>query len=315
MPTVSIIIPVYNTEKYLRKCLDSIISQTYTDFEAILVDDGSTDGSGKICDDYVVKDKRFRVFHKSNGGVSSARNLALDNIQGKWFTFVDSDDAIAPIALETFVGYVSDDVDCVEASYIKVDEYNNDIQPFKKVNIKRVLSFEEALIDFYKPIRSDQFNGYLVTRLFRAEVAKRHRIRFDELIYIKEDGLFFVEYICKSAKNVCYCSDAIYYYIQHSSSAMNRLDLNYNPMYVTDIDSCVRSYQIIKQKSFNKELLNISKIQIYTAHRLVLRHLLIHKIFNLKKWKELFSKTLEGISFGYLLRNYFKSFFNKIVHK
>ena len=94
MPIMSVIVPVYNTEQYLHRCIDSILTQTYTDFELLLIDDGSKDKSGDICDEYALKDSRIRVFHKENGGVSSARNLGLDNAAGEWITFVDSDDWI-----------------------------------------------------------------------------------------------------------------------------------------------------------------------------------------------------------------------------
>ena len=93
-PKITVIVPVYNTEKYLRRCVDSILAQTFTDFELLLVNDGSTDGSGAICDEYAQKDSRVRVFHKENGGVSSARNIGIDNAQGDWITFIDSDDRI-----------------------------------------------------------------------------------------------------------------------------------------------------------------------------------------------------------------------------
>ncbi len=91
-PKISIIVPVYKVEKYLQRCLDSIISQTFTDWECILIDDGSPDNSGKICDEYAEKDKRFRVIHQENAGVSAARNAGLDCAGGEWVTFVDSDD-------------------------------------------------------------------------------------------------------------------------------------------------------------------------------------------------------------------------------
>lgn len=94
MPLISVIVPVYNTEKYLRNCIDSILAQTFTDFELLLIDDGSKDYSGAICDEYAEKDNRIRVFHKENGGVSSARNVGLDNAKGEWITFVDADDWI-----------------------------------------------------------------------------------------------------------------------------------------------------------------------------------------------------------------------------
>ena len=94
MPFFSIIIPVYNVAPYLRECLDSVIAQTFTDWEAICVDDGSTDGSGAILDEYAAKDKRFRVIHQKNAGVSVARNAAIELMHGDWFLFVDADDVI-----------------------------------------------------------------------------------------------------------------------------------------------------------------------------------------------------------------------------
>ena len=101
-PIISIIVPVYNTEKFLHRCIDSILAQTYTDFELLLIDDGSKDSSGTISDEYAAKDARVRVFHKENGGVSSARNLGLDNARGEWVTFVDSDDYIEENFLKSF---------------------------------------------------------------------------------------------------------------------------------------------------------------------------------------------------------------------
>ena len=99
-PKISVIIPVYNVESYLSKCIDSILCQTYTDFELLLVDDGSSDASGKICDMYKENDNRIRVFHKKNEGVSKARNLALNNALGEFVIFVDSDDWIEPNTFE-----------------------------------------------------------------------------------------------------------------------------------------------------------------------------------------------------------------------
>ena len=89
---ITVIVPVYKAEKYVLRCVDSILAQTFTDFEVLLIDDGSPDRSGEICEEYAQKDARVRVFHKDNAGVSSARNLGLDNAKGEWVTFVDSDD-------------------------------------------------------------------------------------------------------------------------------------------------------------------------------------------------------------------------------
>ena len=117
LPHISIIIPVYNTESYLARCVDSILSQSFIDFELLLIDDGSTDGSGVICDAFADQDGRVRVFHKENGGVGSARNLGIDNAQGEWLYFVDSDDELMPDGLQVLVDGISEEVDMVMAGY------------------------------------------------------------------------------------------------------------------------------------------------------------------------------------------------------
>ena len=105
-PKISVIVPVYNVEKYLCRCIDSILAQTFTDFELLLIDDGSKDSSGEICEEYAGKDARIRVFHRQNGGVSTARNLGIDKAKGEWIYFVDSDDVVLPSALGTFCSLI-----------------------------------------------------------------------------------------------------------------------------------------------------------------------------------------------------------------
>ena len=109
-PAISIIVPVYNAEKYLRRCIDSILSQSLTDFELILIDDGSTDRSPLICDEYATRDKRIRLIHKKNDGVSAARNDGIDIAQGEFITFVDSDDWVDEVYLYTLLQYKQYDI-------------------------------------------------------------------------------------------------------------------------------------------------------------------------------------------------------------
>ena len=137
--TISIVIPVYNTETYLPACLDSILSQDFTDFEVLLVDDGSKDGSGAICDAYAGKDRRVRVFHQENGGVSSARNLALEQAGGDWICFIDSDDRLVPGGLQALAGCVSDQVDLVMADFIETT------LPRRDVIVKAQIAFDPAI--------------------------------------------------------------------------------------------------------------------------------------------------------------------------
>ena len=119
IPKISIIIPVYKVEEYLNRCLDSIIIQTFTDWECILIDDGTPDISGKICDEYVSKDNRFIVIHQENAGVSAARNAGLDIARGEYITFVDSDDWVEPNFLEEqYKDIVSDDYDVCICGFV-----------------------------------------------------------------------------------------------------------------------------------------------------------------------------------------------------
>ena len=115
---ISIIVPIYKAEQYIHRCIDSILSQSYTDFELLLIDDGSPDGCGAICDEYVAKDSRVRVFHKENGGVSSARNLGLEKAVGKWISFIDADDYISQ---DFFDLEGSDYADVIQKSYYVVN--------------------------------------------------------------------------------------------------------------------------------------------------------------------------------------------------
>lgn len=118
MPKFSIVVPVYNVESYLVRCIESVLLQTYADFELVLVDDGSSDESGNICDSYAEKDCRIKVIHKSNGGVSTARNVGIENASGEYITFCDSDDYYKPNLLETVIKYIDDgDVDLLSYNY------------------------------------------------------------------------------------------------------------------------------------------------------------------------------------------------------
>ncbi len=125
LPKISVVVPTYNTEKYLRECVDSVLSQSFKDFELILVDDGSHDRCGEICDELARKDPRIRVFHQENGGVTSARRLGVGKAQAEWICFVDSDDLLSENALEhlfSAIGKFGDEVDLVEGDHIKFRE-------------------------------------------------------------------------------------------------------------------------------------------------------------------------------------------------
>lgn len=185
MPKVSIIVPVYKVEQYIRECLDSIKNQTFTNWECLLIDDGSPDDSGRICDEYAKDDKRFRVFHVKNGGVSRARNIGLDNMSGEWVMFVDSDDAIAENTLEICVHHA--------------ERENLDIVQFSFARDKRELGNLEGIdTDVLTREEYIKVHEYLVCvwgSLLRSDIIQSNVMRFDTSLKLAEDQMFIYNYM------------------------------------------------------------------------------------------------------------------------
>lgn len=194
---ISVIIPVYNAAPHLRRCIDSLLKQTFRNFEIILVDDGSTDGSFDICEDYFLKFSRVRVEHLPNSGVSSARNYGIETARGEYICFVDADDWVEPDFLQNFNGEVEKRktenkvLDCVMQGYVGY----------------KGQSFQTPYIFYDSPdkIDADLFRfeenkliGYVWNKIFRREVIVKHHLRFNPDISIGEDFLF-----CMEAINFC----------------------------------------------------------------------------------------------------------------
>ena len=217
IPSVSIIIPVYKAEQWLRRCVDSILAQTMTDFEVLLINDGSPDKSGEICDEYATRDSRIRVFHKENGGVSSARNLGLDNAQGKWITFVDSDDSVGIRFLENFF----------EADNSKIDLVVSGLRKIQGGIETSCISFKDSefRLRLGLKILFDDLNileyGFIGGKLFRTNIAKENKIYFDEQISYSEDLLFVLNYLLH-AEVVRFLSSCDYEYQLESSVLSTR---------------------------------------------------------------------------------------------
>lgn len=189
-PLISVIIPVYKVEQYLPRCVESILEQTFQNWELLLIDDGSPDCSGFICEEYAKKDSRIRVFHKENGGVSSARNLGIDNATGEWITFIDSDDYIQPGFLEGLYAPIAqgEEVDFVHGGCVNV----------KNGEIVSINQSYEYYVGVDKNILFQKLRGLTVSKLFRLENVK-HRsdglpLRFDEKMKIAEDMAFTLDY-------------------------------------------------------------------------------------------------------------------------
>ncbi len=237
---ISVIVPVYNKELYLERCLDSVINQTYKNLEIICVNDGSSDNSGKILDEYAKKDDRIKVIHKENGGVSSARNKGLVVATGVFVGFIDSDDYIEPEMFEVLIsGIKNDETDISICGYF--DEYSNEIRPVK--NILPISNEPMKMEDFHKFIYiRDKYRGvasYLWNRILRKSVIDSNNIKFDEsIIAIGEDFMFLAHYYLKADK-VVYNDASLYHYVQLENSKSNNIAENFVKL------DWIKSYQCL----------------------------------------------------------------------
>lgn len=223
MPVVSIIVPIYNTELYLRECIESILRQSFMNFEVLLVDDGSTDASGSICEDYAAKDTRIRVFHQDNQGVSSARNLALDHVQGRYVLFLDADDFwYVDTCLETLVNEaLRTDADIVRGEYKTVDEQGNDLFA-RKINRRKMKQAYRLVSSatFLKDIIQGEF--FLVLSLIKAD--KVSQIRFRKGQVFLEDMDFYARLMLQPLKCV-FVPCRFYAYRKYAQSASSSLSM------------------------------------------------------------------------------------------
>lgn len=184
---ITIIVPVYNSEKTLDKCINSILEQTFHEWELLLINDGSTDRSGKLCDEYASKDQRIKVFHKENGGVCSARNLGINNAKGKWITFCDSDDYVDEDWLNLFVENISHEKSLI-AQFYKVSgkgpyNFSHDIISFNDIYYGLCEMYDKKIL------------GYIWNKLFNSEIINSNYIRFNEIFYFREDEDFVLKYL------------------------------------------------------------------------------------------------------------------------
>ncbi|MBR4633035.1 MAG: glycosyltransferase [Elusimicrobia bacterium] len=211
---ISVIIPVYNVEQYLKHCVDSVINQTYKNLEIILVDDGSTDNSGKICDGYALKDNRIKTIHKQNSGVSSARNEGLKIAKGNYIGFIDSDDYIEEDMYEVLYNLlIENKVEIACCDYFVFNKKEKKYIPCSDNTVNEVLSVNEILNT------KRGHSGNLWNKLYSKKIIGN--IRFDEKLSFGEDYLFVIESFFE-AKKIAFCKDAKYYYYYNANSVTRR---------------------------------------------------------------------------------------------
>lgn len=212
-PKVSVIVPVYNVEKYLHRCIDSILSQTFTDFELLLIDDGSKDASGIICDKYAQKDSRVQVFHKKNGGVSSARNTGLDNAQGDYIVFCDSDDWIEPTMYEELYNKaVVDNADIVYCNIKMIFSNYDNIYNAAEFSLERKVLIGNYITSIWT---------CLVNMIVKRELYENNNLKSPVHLCYCEDFWLSIR-LFYFAKTISYINKAFYNYNRtNESSAMH----------------------------------------------------------------------------------------------
>jgi len=209
MPKLSIIVPVYKVEPYIHKCVDSILNQTYTDFELILVDDGSPDNCGKICDEYAQKDERVRVIHKENGGLSDARNFGLKEVKGEYVSFIDSDDWVDLDLYSNVLSYADEsnlDVVCFDVYEVKGEK----IKYHNRFNENKIFTGKEAL---YK-ILTDEIDNSACDKVYKRTLWNGVEFPVGRSF---EDVATTYRVFHKS-ELIGYCKRAYYYYMKREGS-------------------------------------------------------------------------------------------------
>ena len=207
---ISVIVPVYNVEKYINRCIDSILNQSFENFEVILIDDGSTDTTGEICDSYTAKDSRVKVIHKENGGGSAARKAGIDAAVGKYIMFIDSDDAYVEGALEKAHQTITqEDVDIVQFNYYKTANIGN-VTSFGTGEVQHFVA-RDALLQIMTKKSPNKFNNLLWCKIYKSEIVKKPKYN---LTIRTNNDVPVIARVFYYADKVATLDLPLYYYIQ-----------------------------------------------------------------------------------------------------
>lgn len=245
---ISVIVPVYNVEPYLEECILSILHQTYNALQVILIDDGSTDHSGSICDQFAAFDSRIEVIHQENAGVSVARNIGIQRAIGKYIIFTDSDDILPEKAYQDLLDARMGNPGLVIGRMQCIDEEGEELQASSSFDIQKIPTkrFAEELFEEKK----FGYLGYLGDKLFVRNVIIENSLKFDPNIYLNEDRLFIIQYLLHCNFVAC-CDKVVYLYRQRSGSVITdtRRDKTVSDREMTVMDSFVLMEAICKKYS------------------------------------------------------------------
>ncbi|MEE1226668.1 MAG: glycosyltransferase family 2 protein [Bacteroidales bacterium] len=275
-PKISVIVPVYKVEQYLHRCIDSILSQSFTDFELLLIDDGSPDNCGKICDEYAQKDSRVRVFHKPNGGVSSARNLGLDNAKGEWMAFIDSDDYVENEYLEELLSYETNTSADIITSIKILDTTNNSVTLQRKEfgSLFSVYGFDKNCTPWGKLLRKD--------------IISNNNLKFNTRVHLGEDAMFVLSYLLDADKITLISSNKYNYEKGRPNSLTKKIN-----SYESELAGKEEFEGIVRQLINELNLDDLSIKELEKSQRLYIERTLV-SIMRLPNQKDRLNK-LQGL--------------------
>ena len=294
---ISIIIPVYNVEKYLDKCIQSILNQSYKNFELILIDDGSTDHSKNICDKWHKLDSRIKTIYQKNTGVSKARNKGLSIAKGQYITFIDSDDWIAQDYLQTLITYIQKyNVDIIVSGI-----YNSFSQYFtERISLteSKCLNFKDAAK--FHQLMTSQYMTSPACKLYKKELIDKYNILFNEKINLAEDREFNLRYI-NVAQTGYITSYVGYYYRRDTENSLTKKIHNTKFKY-----DCIH-WKLQLNNYIERGFTKIEYIDEYLANELynIVNDQLINdaKTFSFLSFKKIFKSRYSYVEFAYLLQH------------
>lgn len=307
MPKLSIVVPIYNIENYITRCIDSIQKQSFDDFELLLIDDGSVDRSGYLCDAFAKKDNRIKVFHKNNAGVSSARNLGIENAKGDFIVFIDGDDWIHKNYLQELYNEVrQSDCDIVICGGREIDE-NGDVLKESSYLEKRILQWDDPqLYDW-------PYFTYVIHRMIiRKSIAQK--VKFNILLTNGEDSLFLTESFVRAKKGICFIPYTGYFYFIHDQGAAQHY--KYSRKKFSSIIAYEKRLQIMEQSGIPMQLSWFYSfvLEVYRLYSYILWHpefycvehtnILFDYLKKYKKYADVLGSGLKfKLMFNIMLRN------------
>ena len=216
MSVVSVVVPVYKNQAHVKQCIESLIAQTYTNIEILLIDDGSPDGCGDLCDGYALINSKIRVFHQENQGASCARNTGIENAIGEWIIFVDSDDWVEPDMVEHMISAVADN----EANMCFCGHFEETARRTKTINCEYILQKEKRFVSLSEKVMFSKYYKMYCTpwaKMYRMSIIVDNNIRYESQIGRCEDLLFNL-HMFQFVSKYAYCKNALYHYRLHEAS-------------------------------------------------------------------------------------------------